>query len=82
MGQGGSEAVPWYQASMPHLATLHLLAAPPTWGSELSRLNQRIEAQAIESWFMLEMITTGRVSVWGGDRNHRRGDVMFLAADT
>lgn len=27
-------------------------------------LNQRTEAQAMESWFILEMTTTGRVSVW------------------
>ena len=50
-------------SSMPLLASLYLLAPPPTWGFELSRLNQRTEAQAIESWFMLEIITTGRLSV-------------------
>lgn len=66
---------PSHQASTPLLTTLHLLAPALTWGFELSRLNQRIEAQAIESWFMLEIITTGRVSVWGEERNHRGGCV-------
>lgn len=48
---------------------------PPTLRFELSMLNQRMEAQAMESWFMLEIITTGRVSVWeeegsnGGERD-------------
>lgn len=50
-------------SSTPLPASLQLWAPPPTWGFELSRLNQRTEAQAIESWFMLEIITTGRVSV-------------------
>lgn len=52
---------------------LHLSAPPPTWGFGLSRLNQRTEAQAMESWFMLEIITTGRVSVWGENRSHGGG---------
>lgn len=64
----GSEAV----ASHPS-HHLHLLAPPPTWGLELSRLNHRTEAQATESWFILEIITTGRVSTWGRDRSHKVG---------
>jgi hypothetical protein len=43
---------------------------PPTLGFGLSMLNQRMEAQAMESWFMLEIITTGRVSVWEEDRSY------------
>lgn len=48
----------------------------PTLGVELSMLNQRMDAQAMESWFMLEIITTGRVSVWKEDRSHG----MFITA--
>lgn len=70
-GRGAEQlrSSPSNQASNP----LHLSAPPPTWGLELSRLNQSTEAQAMESWFMLEIITTGRVSVWGEDRSHGGG---------
>lgn len=40
-------------------------------------LNQRMDAQAIESWFMLEIITTGRVSVWKEDRSHNGGPDVY-----
>lgn len=35
-------------------------------GSVLSMLNQRTEAQALESWLVLEMMTKGSVEVCRG----------------
>lgn len=40
---------------------------PLALGLGLSMLNHRMEAQALESWLLLlEMMTKGRVEVWGG----------------
>lgn len=41
---------------------------PLALGSLLSMLNQRMEAQALESWLLLEMMTKGSVEVCGGRR--------------
>lgn len=41
-------------------------------GLGLSMLNQSTEAQALESWLLLEMMTKGSVEVCGGSGGHSR----------
>lgn len=51
---------------------------PLAFGLGLSMLNHRMEAQALESWLLLlEMMTKGRVEVWGGAAGGQAG--RFLA---